>query len=179
MRVSRASWQLLVFNSSFDWVTRLPASFVIGQGSYFGFSGLTNRSDSSGVSPKSQASRVPACVAQIEIPFSFFYCFFFMNPSPSAQNPISQPLKKGKSQLPFYPFTTLVITGMNSVLIVFAGIVVKVVKLYLYTVSTLDVVFKRLLRRVGARLWRILNKMIASCLERLRSRESQPIEVTE
>ena len=30
-----------------------------------------------------------------------------MNPSPSAQNPISQPLKKGKSQLPFYPFTTL------------------------------------------------------------------------
>ena len=103
-----------------------------------------------------------------------------MNPSPSAQNPISQPLKKGKSQLPFYPFTTLVITGMNSVrLIVFAGIVVKVVKLYLYTVSTLDVVFKRLLRRVGARLWRILNKMIASCLERLRSRESQPIEVTE
>ena len=37
---------------------------------------------------------IPACVAQIEIPFPFFYCFFFMNPSPSAQNPISQPLKK-------------------------------------------------------------------------------------
>ena len=63
---------------------------------------------------------------------------------------------------------------MNSVLIVFAGIVVIVVKLYLYTVSTLDVVFKRLLRRVGTRLWRILNKIIGRCLERLRSRESQP-----
>ena len=50
---------------------------------------------------------IPACVAQTEIPFPFFYCFFFMNPSHSAQNPISQPLKKGKSQLPFYPFTTL------------------------------------------------------------------------
>ena len=37
---------------------------------------------------------IPACVAQIKIPFPFFYCFFFMNPSPSAQNPISQPLKK-------------------------------------------------------------------------------------
>ena len=49
---------------------------------------------------------IPACVAQIEVPFSFFY-FFFLNPSPSAHNPISQPLKKGKSQLPFYPFTTL------------------------------------------------------------------------
>ena len=38
---------------------------------------------------------IPTCVAKIEIPFPFFYCFFFvMNSSPSAQNPISQPLKK-------------------------------------------------------------------------------------
>ena len=33
-------------------------------------------------------------VAQIEIPFPFFYCFSFMNPIHSTQNPISQPLKK-------------------------------------------------------------------------------------
>lgn len=37
----------------------------------------------------------------------------------------------------------------------------------------LNVVLKRLFRRVGAILWRIL-KWVASCLERLRSRESQP-----
>ena len=37
-----------------------------------------------------------------------------------------------------------------------------------------DVVFKRLFRRVGARLWEILNKITAGCLQRLRSRESQP-----
>ena len=50
---------------------------------------------------------IPACTAQIEIPFPFSIVFLFINPSPSAQNPISQPLKKCKSQLPFYPFTTL------------------------------------------------------------------------
>ena len=47
--------------------------------------------------------RIPACVAQIEIPFPFFYCFFFMNPSPSAQNPISQPLKKANLSSHFTP----------------------------------------------------------------------------
>ena len=47
---------------------------------------------------------IPACVAQIEIPFPFFYCFFsFMNPSPSAQNPISQPLKKANPSSHFTP----------------------------------------------------------------------------
>ena len=33
---------------------------------------------------------------------------------------------------------------------------------------------KTLFKRVGERLWRALNRMIASCFERLRSRESQP-----
>ena len=37
---------------------------------------------------------IPACVAQTEIPFPFFYCFCFMNLSPSAQNPIPQALKR-------------------------------------------------------------------------------------
>ena len=46
----------------------------------------------------------PACVAQIEIPFPFFYYFFFMNPSLSAQNPISQPLKKANPSSHFTPF---------------------------------------------------------------------------
>ena len=46
---------------------------------------------------------IPACVAQIEIPFPFFYCFFFVNPSPSAQNPISQPLKKANPSSNFTP----------------------------------------------------------------------------
>ena len=46
---------------------------------------------------------IPAYVAQIEIPFPFFYCFFFMNPSPSAQNPISQPLKKANPSSHFTP----------------------------------------------------------------------------
>ena len=48
---------------------------------------------------------IPACVAQIEIPFPFFYCFFFfvMKPSPSAQNPISQPLKKANPSSHFTP----------------------------------------------------------------------------
>ena len=45
---------------------------------------------------------IPACVAQIEIPFPFFYCFS-MNPSPSAQNPISQPLKKANPSSHFTP----------------------------------------------------------------------------
>ena len=31
------------------------------------------------------------------------YCFFFMNPSPSAQNPISQPLKKANPSSHFTP----------------------------------------------------------------------------
>ena len=46
-------------------------------------------------------------------PIPIFLLCFFMNPSPSAQNPISQPLKKGKSQLPFYPFTTLTFTQLD------------------------------------------------------------------
>ena len=46
---------------------------------------------------------IPVCVAQIEIPFPFFYCFFFINPSPSAQNPISQPLKKANPSSHFTP----------------------------------------------------------------------------
>ena len=41
-------------------------------------------------------------IARIEIPFPFFYCFSFMNPVPSAQNPISQPLKR---QMPSSHFT--------------------------------------------------------------------------
>ena len=36
-------------------------------------------------------------------PFPFFYCFCFMNPSPSAQNPISQPLKKANPSSRFTP----------------------------------------------------------------------------
>ena len=50
-----------------------------------------------------QVPTIPACVAQIEIPFLFFYCFCFMNPSPSAQNPISQPLKKANPSSHFTP----------------------------------------------------------------------------
>ena len=49
---------------------------------------------------------IPACVTQIEIPFPFFYCFFHESQSQCTKShfPAS---KKGKSQLPFYPFTTL------------------------------------------------------------------------
>ena len=36
-----------------------------------------------------------------------------MNPSSSAQNPISQPLKEGKSQLSFYHFTTLFLVFLS------------------------------------------------------------------
>ena len=46
---------------------------------------------------------IPACAAQIEIPFPFLYRFFIMNPSPSAQNPISQPLKKANPSSNFTP----------------------------------------------------------------------------
>ena len=46
---------------------------------------------------------ISARVAQIEIPFPFFYFFFVMNPSPSAQNPISQPLKKANPSSHFTP----------------------------------------------------------------------------
>ena len=48
---------------------------------------------------------IPVCVPQIEIPFPFFHCrgFFFMNPSPSAQNPISQLLKKANPSSHFTP----------------------------------------------------------------------------
>ena len=42
-------------------------------------------------------------VAQIEIPFPFFYCFAFMNPIPCAKNPISQPLKKTNPSSHFTP----------------------------------------------------------------------------
>ena len=51
---------------------------------------------------------IPAGVAQIEIPFPFFYCFFHESQSQCTKShfPAS---KKGKSQLPFYPFTTLII----------------------------------------------------------------------
>ena len=56
--------------------------------------------------PSSNAT-IPARVAQIEIPFPFFYCFFlheFQSQCTKSHFPAS---KKGKSQLPFYPFATL------------------------------------------------------------------------
>ena len=57
--------------------------------------------------PSSNPS-IPACVAQIETPFPFFYCFFFFHESQSQCTKSHFPAsKKGKSQLPFYPFTTL------------------------------------------------------------------------
>ena len=49
---------------------------------------------------------IPACVAQIEIPFPFFYCFFHESQSQCTKSHFSAS-KKGKSQLPFYPFATL------------------------------------------------------------------------
>ena len=52
---------------------------------------------------------IPACVAQIEIPFPFFYCFFFCHETQSQCTKSHFPAsKKGKSQLPFYPLTILV-----------------------------------------------------------------------
>ena len=50
---------------------------------------------------------IPACVAQIEIPFPFFYCFFFHESQSQCTKSHFPASKKGKSQLPFYPFTTL------------------------------------------------------------------------
>ena len=49
---------------------------------------------------------IPAWGAQIEIPFPFFYCFFHESQSQCTKShfPAS---KTGKSQLLFYPFTTL------------------------------------------------------------------------
>ena len=49
----------------------------------------------------------PACVAQIEIPFPFFYGFFFHESQSQCKKSHFPASKKGKSQLPFYPFTTL------------------------------------------------------------------------
>ena len=50
---------------------------------------------------------IPACVAQIEIPFPFFYCFFSRESQSQCTKSHFPASKKGKSQLPFYPFTTL------------------------------------------------------------------------
>ena len=50
---------------------------------------------------------IPACVARIEIPFPFFYCFFFHESQSQCTKSHFPASKKGKSQLPFYPFTTL------------------------------------------------------------------------
>ena len=52
----------------------------------------------------------PCCSNWNPIPIFLLFCF--MNPSSSAENPISQPSKKGKSQLPFYSFTTLFLAFM-------------------------------------------------------------------
>ena len=51
---------------------------------------------------------IPACLAQIEIPFPFFYCFFFHESQSQCTKSHFPASKKGKSQLPFYPFTTLI-----------------------------------------------------------------------
>jgi len=37
LKFSRASRQLHVYASSYDWITRLSVEFVIGQTDYFGF----------------------------------------------------------------------------------------------------------------------------------------------
>ena len=58
-------------------------------------------------SPSSNPT-IPACVAQIEIPLPFFYCFFFHESQSQCTKSHFPASKKGKSQLPFYLFTTLV-----------------------------------------------------------------------
>ena len=50
---------------------------------------------------------ISARVAQIEIPFPFFYCFFCHESQSQCTKSHFPASKKGKSQLPFYPFTTL------------------------------------------------------------------------
>ena len=42
-----------------------------------------------------------------------YYCFFFMNPSPSAQNPIPQPLKKANPSSHFTPPRPSIEGGMK------------------------------------------------------------------
>ena len=49
---------------------------------------------------------IPACVAQIEIPFPF--PFFYESQSQCTKSHFPA-YKKGKSPLPFYPFTTLAV----------------------------------------------------------------------
>ena len=56
---------------------------------------------------------IPACVAQIEIPFPFFHCFFFHESQSQCSKSHFPASKKGKSQLPFYPFTTLLLEGTD------------------------------------------------------------------
>ena len=50
---------------------------------------------------------IPTCVAQSEIPFPFFYCYFFHESQSQYTKSHLPASKKGKSQLPFYPVTTL------------------------------------------------------------------------
>ena len=50
---------------------------------------------------------IPARVPQIEIPFPFSYCFFFHESQSQCTKSQFPASKKGKSQLSFYPFTTL------------------------------------------------------------------------
>ena len=50
---------------------------------------------------------IPACVAQIEIPFPIFLLFFFQESQYQCTKSHFPASTKGKSQFPFYPFTTL------------------------------------------------------------------------
>ena len=51
---------------------------------------------------------IPACVAQIEIPFPIFLLFFFQESQYQCTKSHFPASTKGKSQFPFYPFTTLI-----------------------------------------------------------------------
>ena len=93
-------------SSVFSWalLEELIAVLFLQEGREGGGGGANPISQEIVFSNPSSNPTISARVAQIEIPFPFFYCFFFvMNPSPSAQNPISQPLKKANPSSHFTP----------------------------------------------------------------------------
>ena len=75
----------------------------------------------------------PACVAQIEIPFPFFYYFFFHESQSQCTKSHFPASKKGRSQLPFYPFTTLFL-DRGSIFVFYDDILVFIITLMISVV---------------------------------------------
>ena len=95
-------WSLISYKQNWD---NFEYSLKLKRGSWRG--GPNPISQEIVFSNPSSNPTIPACVAQIEIPFPFFYCFFCHESQSQCTKSHFLASKKGKSQLPFYPFTTL------------------------------------------------------------------------